>query len=106
MNKRTIHVCFPAMAGAFFYWDQTVHDLFESTTPERKPSLAKCVAMYVRMSTDHQKYSTENQADAIREYAARKQLQIIATYADEGKSGLSVDGRPALMRLIDDVQSA
>jgi len=26
-------------------------------------------AMYVRMSTDHQKYSTENQADAIREYA-------------------------------------
>lgn len=25
-------------------------------------------AMYVRMSTDHQKYSTENQADAIRDY--------------------------------------
>src|SRR6202000_3242238 len=27
-------------------------------------------------------------------------------YADEGKSGLSIDGRDALKRLIDDVQSA
>ena len=25
---------------------------------------------YVRMSTEHQKYSTENQADAIRQYAS------------------------------------
>ena len=29
-------------------------------------------AMYVRMSTDHQKYSTENQADAIQEYAQKR----------------------------------
>jgi len=61
--------------------------------------------MYVRMSTDHQKYSTENQADAIREYAVRRNLEIVETYADEGKSGLSLDGRDALKRLIDDVQS-
>lgn len=61
--------------------------------------------MYVRMSTDHQKYSTENQADAIREYAARKGLEIVETYADEGKSGLRLDGRDALKRLIDDVQN-
>jgi len=62
-------------------------------------------AMYVRMSTDHQKYSTENQADAIKEYAARRNLDIITTYADEGKSGLKMDGRDALKALIDDVQS-
>ncbi len=61
--------------------------------------------MYVRMSTDHQKYSTENQADAIREYAVRHDLEIIETYADAGKSGLSLDGRDALKRLIDDVQA-
>lgn len=61
--------------------------------------------MYVRMSTDHQKYSTENQADAIREYAVRHELEIIETYTDAGKSGLSLDGRDALKRLIDDVQS-
>lgn len=62
-------------------------------------------AMYVRMSTDHQKYSTENQADAIKEYAARRNIDIITTYADEGKSGLKMDGRDALKALIDDVQS-
>jgi pimeloyl-ACP methyl ester carboxylesterase len=27
-------------------------------------------AQYVRMSTEHQQYSTENQADVLREYAA------------------------------------
>ncbi len=62
-------------------------------------------AMYVRMSTDHQKYSTENQADAIREYADRHQIEIIETYTDSGKSGLSLDGRDSLKRLIDDVQT-
>jgi DNA invertase Pin-like site-specific DNA recombinase len=61
--------------------------------------------MYVRMSTDHQKYSTENQADAIREYAARHDIEIIQTYTDSGKSGLSIDGRDALKQLIDDVQT-
>ncbi|MGE3714288.1 MAG: recombinase family protein, partial [Alphaproteobacteria bacterium] len=61
--------------------------------------------MYVRMSTDHQKYSTENQADAILEYAVRRNIEIIQTYTDSGKSGLSIDGRDALKQLIDDVQS-
>lgn len=62
-------------------------------------------AMYVRMSTDHQKYSTENQADSIREYATRHHIEIIETYTDSGKSGLSIDGRDALKQLIDDVQT-
>ena len=53
-------------------------------------------AEYVRMSTDHQKYSTENQAEAIRQYAARRGIEIVRTYADEGKSGLRLDGRDAL----------
>lgn len=60
---------------------------------------------YVRMSTEHQRYSTENQSDSIREYAAKRGIQIVRTYADEGKSGLKLDGRDALKRLIDDVQS-
>ena len=60
-------------------------------------------AEYVRMSTEHQQYSTENQADKIREYAVRRGIDIIKTYADEGKSGLSVDGRDAFKRLIADV---
>jgi len=61
-------------------------------------------AEYVRMSTDHQKYSTENQADAIRQYAAARGIDIVKTYADEGKSGLRIAGRDALKQLIEDVQ--
>jgi len=56
------------------------------------------------MSTDHQKYSTENQAEAIRRYAAARAIDIVKTYADEGKSGLSIDGRDALKHLLNDVE--
>ena len=62
-------------------------------------------AEYVRMSTEHQQYSTENQRDRIREYAVRRGLEIVRTYADEGKSGLRIDGRQALQQLIRDVES-
>ncbi len=62
-------------------------------------------AQYVRMSTDHQQYSTENQADFIAFYAARNGFEIVRTYTDEGKSGLRIDGREALKRLLRDVES-
>jgi DNA invertase Pin-like site-specific DNA recombinase len=57
------------------------------------------------MSTEHQQYSTENQSDKIREYAARRNIEIVRTYADEGKSGLRIAGRQGLQQLIADVQS-
>jgi DNA invertase Pin-like site-specific DNA recombinase len=47
------------------------------------------------MSTEHQKYSTSNQADVIAKYAAAHGLTICRTYADDGKSGLRVEGRDA-----------
>jgi DNA invertase Pin-like site-specific DNA recombinase len=62
-------------------------------------------AEYVRMSTDHQQYSTANQSDAIRAYAAERGMEIVRTYADEGKSGLSLYMRSGLRRLLQDVQS-
>jgi|SRR5580693_9232371 len=62
-------------------------------------------AEYVRMSTDHQQYSTANQSDAIRAYAAERGMEIVRTYADEGKSGLSLYMRGGLRRLLQDVQS-
>lgn len=74
-----------------------------SQDEEGKPPLFRA-AQYVRMSTEHQQYSTENQGDKIREYAARRGIQIVRTYADEGKSGLRIDGRAALQQLIADVQ--
>ena len=60
---------------------------------------------YVRMSTEHQQYSTENQAVKIREYAEHRKIEIIKTYADAGKSGLSIGGRASLQQLIKDVES-
>jgi len=60
---------------------------------------------YVRMSTEHQRYSTENQSDAILEYAVRFGFDIVRTYADHGKSGLRIDGRGALKQLLTDVES-
>ncbi|MFZ4382894.1 MAG: recombinase family protein [Sandarakinorhabdus sp.] len=62
-------------------------------------------AQYVRMSTEHQKYSTDNQADAIQSYADRRGYEIVQTYADEGKSGLNLGGRAALQRLLDDIEN-
>lgn len=60
-------------------------------------------AQYVRMSTGHQQYSTHNQSNKIREYAEKRGVQVVRTYADDGKSGLSIGGRASLQRLIADV---
>src|SRR3546814_17086547 len=57
------------------------------------------------MSTEHQQYSTENQSEAMRQYAERRGIEIVRSYADEGRSGLRLDGRDALKQLIEDVQS-
>jgi DNA invertase Pin-like site-specific DNA recombinase len=57
------------------------------------------------MSTEHQRYSTENQSDAIALYAEQRGIEIVHTYSDEGKSGLRIQGRNGLKQLIDDIQS-
>jgi DNA invertase Pin-like site-specific DNA recombinase len=62
-------------------------------------------AAYVRMSTEHQQYSTSNQMDVIREYATRRNMEIVMVYSDEGKSGLSIQGRASLAGMIADVES-
>ncbi|MGV3725073.1 recombinase family protein [Hydrogenophaga sp.] len=62
-------------------------------------------AVYVRMSTEHQQYSTHNQQDKIEAYARSRNIAIVQIYADEGKSGLRIDGRAALQRLISDVEN-
>lgn len=62
-------------------------------------------AQYVRMSTDLQKYSIENQAAVIGVYAQAHDLSIVRTYRDEGESGLKLKNRTGLIQLLDDVQS-
>ncbi|MGH6713110.1 MAG: recombinase family protein [Bradyrhizobium sp.] len=71
-----------------------------------KRNRALRAAQYVRMSTDYQRYSVQNQAAAIAVYAQQQNLTIVRTYIDEGRSGLRIKGRAGLIELIDDVQSA
>lgn len=62
-------------------------------------------ATYVRMSTEHQKYSTDNQLSVIQLYAEKNGFDIIRSYADEGKSGLRLIGRDALQTLLADIEN-
>jgi DNA invertase Pin-like site-specific DNA recombinase len=71
----------------------------------RPSSEATRVVEYVRMSTEHQQYSTENQRKIIQQYAEGRGMDIVKTYTDAGKSGLRIDGRDALKELIRDVES-
>lgn len=58
------------------------------------------VAQYLRMSTEQQKYSIEHQRAQLEAYAAANGYEVVASFIDEGKSGLSLKGRPALRDLI------
>ena len=60
-------------------------------------------AQYVRMSTEHQQYSIDNQIAAMAEYASTHDFQIVRTYSDEARSGIDLAGRPGLRRLLDDI---
>lgn len=69
------------------------------------PMGARRAVQYLRMSTEHQKYSLENQSAAIAEYAALEGYEVIRTYSDAGKSGLHLQGRRQLQQLLSDCLS-
>ena len=60
-------------------------------------------AQYLRMSTEHQQYSTDNQARAILQYANSHGFVITHTYSDAARSGLWLRNRPRLRELLRDV---
>ncbi|MFP8416569.1 recombinase family protein [Enterobacter hormaechei] len=65
----------------------------------------RIAAQYLRMSTEHQKYSPENQREYLEKYAKEHNIIIQHTYDDAGRSGLSLDNRPGLRALLHDVES-
>jgi len=58
------------------------------------------VAQYLRMSTEKQIYSPANQAAAIAQYAHANGIKVGRTYSDEGRSGVRLEGRRALQKLL------
>jgi len=62
-------------------------------------------AQYLRMSTEHQQYSLDNQSSAIGIYASEKAYELVRTYVDAAKSGLTLGKRDGLKQLLEDVVS-
>ena len=66
------------------------------------PRSMNCIpaAQYLRMSTERQEYSLDNQATAIKDYADTHDFEIVRTYADAGRSGLVLNERRGLQSLL------
>jgi len=62
-------------------------------------------AQYLRVSTEHQQYSLENQSAAILSYAESHGFQVVRTYSDAAKRGLVLKHRKGLQQLLQDVVS-
>jgi len=61
-------------------------------------------AMYIRMSTELQVESPENQEREIRAYATKYGIEIVQAYADLGVSGMTAEKREQFQALLDDVE--
>lgn len=90
------------MTGAPNWEDAMAHKDSDDVLPAVIPVRA---AEYVRMSTDQQINSIAYQQAAIRLYAVQRGFTIVRTYADEGRSGLTLEERPAMVRLLSDIES-
>lgn len=67
----------------------------------------KCVAIYCRVSTEEQLndgYSIPAQLQTLRQYTQLYGWEIAEEYVDEGISGKNISGRPAMTRLVADVE--
>lgn len=54
-------------------------------------------AQYLRISTEHQKFSLENQTAAVRLYAENKNFNVVKTYVDVGKTGAVLSTEKVLL---------
>lgn len=75
---------------------------------EKRKHLKKRVAAYCRVSTDKdaQLESLDNKMESFRyQLALHDDWELVGIYADEGRSGTSVKGRPEFQRLIDDCKA-
>jgi DNA invertase Pin-like site-specific DNA recombinase/DNA-binding winged helix-turn-helix (wHTH) protein len=60
-------------------------------------------AQYLRVSTEDQQYSIANQESVIADYARNRGFEVISTYSDPGRSGISLKSRRGLRQLLSDV---
>ena len=66
----------------------------------------KCV-LYPRVSTEMQVdgFSLDGQKNNLRRFADREEMEIVNIYEDAGKSGKSIEGRPAFKQMLLDIEN-
>ncbi len=63
--------------------------------------------LYSRVSTEIQVdgYSLDAQKNGLKRFAEREEMTVVDIYEDAGKSGKSIEGRPAFKKLLSDVEN-
>lgn len=91
----------PRTPGALNAAEQLLRSASLARSPQTAP-VTRLVpaAQYLRASTGLQTWSIENQRTAIAAYAQARGFEVVATYSDEERSGLTLQGRPALRALL------
>ena len=66
----------------------------------------KCV-LYPRVSTEMQVdgFSLDGQKNSLKRFADREEMEIVNIYEDAGKSGKSIEGRPAFKQMLGDIEN-
>ncbi len=66
----------------------------------------KNAVIYLRVSTEMQAdgFSLDGQRSTIKRYADREGIIVKEIYEDAGKSGKSIDGRPAFKQMLEDIK--
>ena len=66
----------------------------------------KCV-LYPRVSTEMQVdgFSLDGQKNNLKRFADREEMEIVDIYEDAGKSGKSIEGRPAFKQMLFDIEN-
>ena len=65
----------------------------------------KRCAVYVRVSTEMQVdgFSLDAQKNVLKKFVEREGMTMVNMYEDAGKSGKSIEGRPAFSQLLSDI---
>jgi len=66
----------------------------------------KCV-LYPRVSTEMQVdgFSLDGQKNSLKRFADREEMVVLDIYEDAGKSGKSIEGRPAFKQMLSDIEN-
>lgn len=66
----------------------------------------RCV-LYPRVSTEMQVdgFSLDGQKNSLKRFADREEMEVVDIYEDAGKSGKSIEGRPAFKQMLGDIEN-